>query len=168
MSIPLRPDEIIRVLADSGFEFVLIGGVAAIAHGAETPTKDFDVAAPLTRENVSKLMTALGPYRPRFALTLDKRPVDRTPEELAQFNNLYLDTDLGRIDVLRIVEPVGAYSELAPRSVEFQLYGRPIRVISLDDLIDVKTSLARPKDKQVELELRAIRDRLRSGSGPPR
>ena len=41
----------------------------------------------------------------------------------------------------------------------------PILVIELDPLIEIKAHLTRPKDKVVEAELRAIRDRLRGGLG---
>jgi hypothetical protein len=37
---------------------------------------------------------------------------------------------------------------------------RVVHVIALDQLIEVKAHLRRPKDKIVESELRAIRDRL--------
>jgi hypothetical protein len=41
------------------------------------------------------------------------------------------------------------------------MFGREYRVLSLDDLIEVKAFVGRPKDRLAELELRAIRDRLR-------
>jgi hypothetical protein len=37
---------------------------------------------------------------------------------------------------------------------------RIVRVLSLDQLIEVKAHVRRPKDKIVEAELRAIRNRL--------
>jgi hypothetical protein len=49
---------LLRALLDAGLEFVVIGGTAALAHGALTPTKDLDVAAPLTEENLRRLMQA--------------------------------------------------------------------------------------------------------------
>lgn len=162
MSARLQPDELIRLLSASGFEFVLIGGLAAIAHGAETPTKDFDVTAPFSEGNLGRLLKALKGHDLRFALTVDKRPVVQEPAELAQFNNLYFDTDLGRLDILKIVDPLGPFEAVAPRAPAIDLFDRQIRVLSLDDLITVKSHLGRPKDKQVELELRAIRDKLRS------
>jgi hypothetical protein len=42
--------------------------------------------------------------------------------------------------------------------------GRQVPVLSLDQLIEVKTHLRRPKDKFVETELRAIRERQRTPS----
>jgi predicted nucleotidyltransferase len=159
----LKSDELLRILIDEGVDFVVIGGIAAIAHGSATITTDFDVAAPLTRENIEKILRAVGPYRPRFAQTLDKRPLAKTADELVGFKNLYILTDLGRLDILGAVEPLGSYAEVVRGSEPMKLYGKEVRVLSMDQLITVKAHVGRPKDKQVELELRAIRDKLRSG-----
>lgn len=82
-----------------------------------------------------------------------------SPAELAANRNLYLLTDLGRLDVLSEVVPVGPYVEVAARAATFELYGRSCRIISLDDLIAVKHHLGRDKDRAVERELLALRAR---------
>jgi hypothetical protein len=68
--------------------------------------------------------------------------------------------------VLSQVPPVGDFSAVAVRSNELTVFGRKCRVIALDDLIAVKAYVARPKDKLVEAELRAIRERLGLVTGP--
>jgi methylmalonyl-CoA mutase cobalamin-binding subunit len=40
---------LLELLHESGFEHIIVGGTAAIAHGAVTPTQDIDVAAPMQR-----------------------------------------------------------------------------------------------------------------------
>jgi predicted nucleotidyltransferase len=69
---------------------------------------------------------------------------------------------MGRIDFLGDC-PIGTFDEIAARAVDMDLGGVRCRVMCLDDLIAVKAALGRPKDKIVEMELRAIRDRLRAG-----
>lgn len=159
-----RPDEILRVLSDAGVDYVLVGGLAAIAHGSTQSTRDFDAVVPLTIENCRRILTALGPYEPRFYQSLNKPRVERSAEELAEFRNLYFSTSLGIVDLLGSLPPVGSFEQVAAQAVELELFGRAHRVVSLDHLIDVKTFVARPKDKPVELELRAIRERLRAPS----
>ena len=44
--------------------------------------------------------------------------------------------------------------------------GQPILVASLDDLIDIKAALGRPKDLLVAHELRALRDLLQRPAHP--
>jgi predicted nucleotidyltransferase len=154
-----RTPELLRLLLDAGVEFVIIGGVAAIAYGSATFTQDFDVTASFREENLTRLLAALGPYHPRYALAVPKRAVTETPAELSTNRNLYLLTDLGRLDLLSEVVPVGSYEHVAARAITLELYGRPCRIISLDDLITVKHHLGRDKDRLVERELLALRAR---------
>jgi len=154
-----RTPELLRLLLDAGVEFVIIGGVAAIAYGSATFTQDFDISAPFSEENLARLLAALGPYHPRYALAVPKRPVTESPSELSANRNLYLLTDLGRLDILAEVVPVGSYEQVAARAITLELYGRPCRIISLDDLIAVKHHLGRDKDRLVERELLALRAR---------
>ena len=148
--------ELLRRLMDAGVEFVLIGGVAAIAHGSATFTQDCDITAPFTEENLARLLTALGPYNPRYALAIPKRVVTEAPADLTSHRNLYLLTDLGRLDILSEVPPIGPYAVVASRAVSRQAFGRTCRIISLEDLIAVKSHLGRDKDRLVVHELKAL------------
>ena len=150
---------LLEALLDADVEFVVVGGTAALVHGAATPTDDLDVAAPLTVENIERLLSALRPLRPRHVTRPDLGEVWQTPEELSRFRLLLLETDLGRLDVLAEIEPLGGIGDLQTINVEL-VPNRPVRVLSLDQLIQVKAHLGRPKDKIVEAELRAIRDLL--------
>lgn len=153
---------ILRVLADAGFEFVVIGGVAALAHGALTPTRDVDVAAALTEDNLGRLMHALAPFRPRHATRPDLGVIRETPAELTKFRLLLIDTDIGRLDVLGEVAPLGGFDTLDSEELEFG-DGLRVRVLTLEQLIQVKAHLTRPKDKIVEAELRSIQARRARG-----
>jgi len=149
--------EIIRRLLDEGFEFVVLGGVAAIAHGASTFTQDLDVAAPFTAENFQRLLRALDGLNPRFRIASGVRPVRETAETLATWRNLYLACDLGALDVLGEHPGGRTYDEIASRSVTARIFGHDCQLISIEDLIHVKESLGREKDRQVAHELRVIR-----------
>jgi hypothetical protein len=121
------------------------------------------VVAPLSVENCGRILRALGPYSPRFYQALGKPPVTHTAVELSEFKNLYFATELGLIDLLGLLPPIGDYATVAARAVPRELEGRTCRVLSLDDLIEVKAFVGRPKDRLVEVELRAIRARLAGG-----
>jgi hypothetical protein len=153
---------LLTALQNANVQFCVIGGVAAIAHGALTPTHDLDIAAPMTVDNLARLLTALAPHRPKHATRPDLGVITASAEELTRFRLLLLDTDLGRLDVLKHVEPIGEFEQL--RSSPMPIVGeQSVAVIDLDQLIEIKAHLRRPKDKIVEVELRAIRDRLREG-----
>jgi predicted nucleotidyltransferase len=155
-------DQLLRRLVEAGVEFVLVGGVAASLHGSSYMTRDLDVVARLTRENCERILRALGDLEPRFYQTHGKPRVTRTAAELAEFRNLYFDTSLGRIDLLGSLPPVGDFDQVLTQSIAVDLGFLRCRLVSLDDLIAVKAHVGRPKDKAVELELRAIRERLQS------
>ena len=60
-------------------------------------------------------------------------------------------TSLGRLDVLRRVEPLGEHGALD--TVEIMVAGLTVKVISRPQLIEVKRFVGRPKDREVALEL---------------
>ena len=58
--------EIVQRLQRAGVDFVLIGGLAAIAHETSGVTRDADVVAHLDEGTVVRIVTALQPLRPRW------------------------------------------------------------------------------------------------------
>lgn len=72
--------------------------------------------------------------------------------------NLYLQTELGPVDVLISITCVGGFERVNSAAVEVELFGRRVRVIGLDDLIAAKEALGRDKDLLAAKELRAIRE----------
>jgi hypothetical protein len=150
---------LLRLLLDAEIEFCIIGGVAAALHGCSRMTVDLDVAAPFDPVNLRRLIDVLADHDARHATRPDLRLVDEPIERLVQFRMLLVETDLGRLDVLREVPPLGPYSAL--RTIEMSLGPLSCKILALDQLIEVKQSLSRPKDREVALELAAIRERLR-------
>lgn len=150
-----QTDVLLQNLLDTGLEFVVIGGVAAIAHGATTPTQDLDIACRMTPENMTLVMAALKGQHPVHATRPDLGEISNPPEELAKFRMLLIQTDLGRLDVLGTVDPLGGMESLTAVAMDL-LPKRTFRVLDLEQLIVVKAHVARPKDKIVEAELRAL------------
>ena len=151
--------QLLARLLDAQVEFVVIGGTAALVHGATTPTVDLDIAAPMTESNLGRLMKALDDLNPKHATRRDLGVIWQSAQELSRFRMLLIDTDIGRLDVLGQVQPIGGFDKLETIDAEL-LPGRFVRVLALDQLIEIKASLNRPKDRLVELELRALREEL--------
>lgn len=144
-------------LTAAGVDFAVVGGTAAVLYGASTATYDLDIVMPFSRLNCERLLTAVAPLRPRLSHTPDKRPLALSAEELVSFRNLYLTTDLGRLDVLGALPPAGTADQVLARAELMEVGAvAPIRVVALDMLIAVKAAMGRPKDKHVEMELRAL------------
>ena len=68
------------------------------------------------------------------------------------------------MDLIAYVEPVGTYEDLLPRAETHPVGDLQLRFISLNDLINVKEYLGRPKDRDSLMQLLAIR-RLREQGG---
>jgi hypothetical protein len=160
--------EILSRLHHSGVEFVLIGGLAAVRHGASYVTYDVDVCVPLGPANLKRIGRALSDLNPRFQQRKDI-PFDLDDERLADLKNLYISTDLGRLDCLGEVAGIGHYAAALQQSEPADFpFGR-IHVLCLDALIRAKDVIGRPQDLLVVAQLRAIQERLSSGgNSPPR
>jgi hypothetical protein len=152
--------ELLRRLVDAGVEFVIIGGFAAIAHGARRTTLDLDIVAAFTPDNMRRLLAALRDVHPRNSARPDLGEIQASPEELARYRNLFMATDIGDLDVLGELPPVGRYAEAAASAVRVELFGRACEILGLDHLIAIKEHLGRQKDLEVLRELRVIREQL--------
>jgi len=148
-------------LDDAGIEFVLVGGYAAVLHGSSALTRDVDVCAVLTPENIEKLRGAFRDDHPVHRLSVLRHSFFDEPRPGIALNHLYLHTDLGTLDLLSSITGVGDFERVARDAVDIDLFGRRVRAISLDDLIAAKETLGREKDLLVAKELRAVREKLR-------
>jgi hypothetical protein len=135
--------------------------MACVIHGSQVVTQDVDICAPLTLENLSAICVALKDVHPRFRMSSDFRQLPQNPGELVGFKTLYLVTDLGQLDVLSEVAGVGKFPDVEEHSIPIDLAEMPILVLDLDTLILAKGAMNTPKDRQVVIELSAIRERLR-------
>ena len=151
-----RFDEMLRRLVDGGVEFVLIGGVAAVAQGYNGSTLDFDLCPRFTPENLDRLVAAFRDVGLRFAPPSD-RPVTERGADLVAYRFLAWRTDLGRVDVIKEVPPLGTFEAVAAHSDRIELYSRSCLVLGLDGLIAVKEHLSRDKDKLMLPALRALK-----------
>lgn len=57
-------NQLIQRLCDADIEFVIVGGFAAVLHGSSLVTRDLNVCAVLTAENVQKLRDAFRDLNP--------------------------------------------------------------------------------------------------------
>ena len=154
-------ESLLERLSDARYEFVLVGGFAAVAHGASLMTQDIDVCASMSEENLDRLDHALSGLRPVHRMRPDRLPFDVEQAKRLRVKNLYLSTDLGQLDCLGEVAGVGEFDEAREQSDAISFRGRHLRLLSLDALIVAKSALDRPRDKEAVLQLKAIRQRLR-------
>ena len=151
-------NRLLQRLCDADIDFVIVGGFAATLHGSSLVTRDLDVCAILSNENLEKLREALRDLQPTHRMTPQKLSFLDNPDPGVEVRNLYLRTDLGPVDVLSSILGVGDFDRVRAASIQVELFGRSCRVISLDDLIAAKEALGRDKDVLAAKELRAVRE----------
>jgi predicted nucleotidyltransferase len=158
---------LLRALSGAGVEYVLVGGVAATAHGSSRLTLDVDLVYRRSPDNMERLVDALVPLHPYLRGARPGLPFRWDARTLRQGLNFTLTTDLGDIDLLGEIVGGGSYENLAARTMVIRVFGIECRCLDLDTLIQVKRAAGRPKDLEVIAELEAIREeRGRSGEAP--
>lgn len=155
---------LLNKLVENNFDFIIVGGFAAAAYGSTYVTHDLDVCAVLSPENIEKLREILADIHPKHRTTQTKPSFLVVPDELKGINNLYLETDVGVLDLLSNIIGVGDFEEVKKSSIEVSIFGHPCKVISIDDLIKSKKTLKRPKDLVVAEELVIIRGKKNHNS----
>jgi predicted nucleotidyltransferase len=148
---------LLRRLDEAGVDFVVVGGIAAIAHGSPRFTFDLDIVFATNEANLRRLSAALVGLNAKLHGVIDEVPFVPDARTLPQVRLLCLTTDEGRLDVM--VEPDGSkgYEQLLAGSIEAVVEGTAVRVAGLEDLIAMKKAAGRPKDRLHLEELEAIR-----------
>ena len=150
--------ELIRRLIEAEVEFVLVGGFAALSHGVMRSTRDVDICCRFSEVNLMRIQKAFTDLHPVHFPRTDL-PLQLTPESSARLKNLYLKTDLGRVDCLGKVLGVGDFDEVFKHSIELELPAGKCRVIDIDTLIRAKEAMNRDHDQITVKELKEIKKR---------
>jgi hypothetical protein len=146
-------------LKASGVDFVVIGGVCLVFHGAPMATFDLDICCPFGEENVKRIEAALADLHPVHRLTANKLPLEMTRSAFGELKNLYLQTDLGKLDCLSEVLGIGDFDSVRKQSVIARFSYGEFRFLNLDALIASKRAVGRERDLAAVRVLLAIKDR---------
>lgn len=152
---------LLRALVEAGVDFIVIGGMAAAAHGSAHVTVDLDIVYARTSENIDRLAAALQPLSPYLRGAPAGLPFRFDPPTIRAGLNFTLTTSVGDLDVLGEATGAGTYENLLPRSVVREVFGYPCRFVDLETLIRLKRAAGRPKDLERIAELEALLDESR-------
>ncbi len=156
------PERVLEVLQRHGVDFVLIGGLAAVAHGSPLPTTDVDVTPDRNAANLDRLAGALRELDARIR-TGDPDgvifPVDGAFLS-AQPRMLNLTTSAGDVDLTYYPAGFeGGFDDLVAESDPVELAdGVVVRVAKLQAIIKSKEIADREKDRRALPYLRALLD----------
>jgi predicted nucleotidyltransferase len=140
-------DELLRRLAEAEVEFVVVGGLAVNAWGVVRGTKDVDVVVAPEVENlkrVAAVAVACGGHVQQGEALLGS--TIGIASALASGEQVAIETDLGRLDVVQGLEGVPSYSDLRSRAGEAEILGVTVAVCSIQDLKAMKQAAGRTRD----------------------
>jgi predicted nucleotidyltransferase len=146
----------LRGLVTADVEFVVIGGVAAVAHGSSYQTNDLDICYRDSSANIRRLSVLLRTWNAYPREWETGRPFDVDPRTIKTTPTLNLRTTEGFLDLLAGVAGLDGYETAVKHSEEVEALGVRFRVLTLPALIRAKETLGRPKDLSQVPALRAL------------
>jgi len=154
-------EAILCALNDADVRYLIVGGLAVVAHGYVRYTADLDIVLDLERDNALRAMKALDAiaYRPLIPVDAmdfadeEKRRVWIREKNMLVFQMLNPDRESTRLDIF-VKEPFAFTEEFAQAKWE-EVAGIRAPVLRYDELIRLKRSSGRPQDlidvEQLEL-----------------
>jgi len=139
----------LRRLAEGQVQFIVVGGVAAVLHGAPVQTFDIDLVYSLEPANVDRILAVLESLDAVFRIQPERR-LRPARSHLAGGGHLNLVTRLGPLDLLGAIGQNSGFAELLPKSDEMDVgNGIRVRVLNLETIISTKEQVASEKDLAV-------------------
>ena len=159
--MPQNDRALLTRLKEHDVEFVIIGGVCGVLHGSPLVTFDLDVCCPFSLQNLRRIEASVRDLHPYHRLVANKLPLELADELASRLRNLYLQTDLGKLDCLSEVSGLGSFEAVLQKSVPHQTSYGEFRILDLDALIVAKEAAGRERDLVAVRVLRAIREKKR-------
>jgi hypothetical protein len=135
--------EILEVLNQHEVEYIVVGGVAAVIHGAPITTFDLDVLVRVEADNAERLLDALTNLETRYRE--HQTSLKPTRQDILAGGHMLLMTRAGPLDVLGFIGDGQRFEDLVSASSEIGMTVGRLRVLDLAELIRQKKILGRPK-----------------------
>jgi predicted nucleotidyltransferase len=152
-------DELLRRLAEADVEFVVVGGLALNAWGVVRGTKDVDVVVATDSDNIRRVagvaVASGGHVQQGEALLGSPFSIAAA---LASGEQVVIETDLGRLDVVQGLDGVPSFQDLRSRAAEAEILGSKVWVCSREDLKAMKQAAGRTRDLADLEDLEAASD----------
>jgi hypothetical protein len=156
-------ERLLAALTHADVEFIIVGGVAARAHGSARLTDDLDISYARNPANLARLAKALAPLKPYLRGAPPGLPFAWSAATLRAGLNFTLMTTAGAIDLLGEIVGGGSYDDLLPHALRITIFRNEARLLDLPWLIRVKRAAGRPKDLEVIAELEALQEEIARG-----
>lgn len=158
-------ETVVRSLNDAGVRYLIVGGLAVVAHGHVRFTADMDLILDLDLGNVRKAVAALSKlgYRPRAPVRIEEFADAPTRERWVKEKGMRVfslwssEHQATEIDLFAQApfDFADAYACAARLEVS---PGLPATFVDLDRLLELKGQAARPRDLQDIERLKELKE----------
>lgn len=128
---------LLGVLTLGDVKFIIVGGLAATAHGAARLTH-IDVVYDRTPANIARLVACLHPHRPYLRGAPSGLPFTWSDVTIRRGLNFTLTTALGDLDLLAEITGGGDYTKLEAHTIRLELFGHSCLCLDLPTLVRVE------------------------------
>lgn len=126
----LQAERLLTALCKANVEFVVIGGMAAVAQGSAYVTADLDICYQREAHNYQRFSQALQSFKPRLRGVSDDLPFLLDAPTLKAGMNFTLATAVGDLDLIGEVPGLGVYEVVQTRAEEVELYRFHVQVLT--------------------------------------
>ncbi|MEW6685548.1 MAG: hypothetical protein AB1393_05010 [Candidatus Edwardsbacteria bacterium] len=138
--------EILKVLSRHKVDFIVVGGICAVLHGAPVTTFDLDLVYSRSQSNLGHLMLALEELEAYYR----GRGIQRLKPGLAHLSSSghhLLTTKFGPLDLLGTIGVGHTYNDLLKYTIVLKVGRLQLHVLKLETLIEIKKETISEKDK---------------------
>lgn len=164
----MKTAQLLNTLTAQSVDFVLVGGMAVQLHGYMRMTYDIDLVLAMSDENLTRFIDTakeLG-FIPVIPVPIealkDANQIERWYREKGMLAFALREPTIGGSVVDVLVRPDVSYESLVVDAVEAQLFGRVVKVASIEHLLEMKRIANRPKD---QLDIIAL-EKIKRGEDP--
>ncbi len=145
-------EEIFKEFELRGVRYLVVGGIAVNLYGYIRLTMDLDIMVDLSDKNLSKVVDVMEkfgyaprvPVDPREFVSEEKRDKWIKEKGAVVFTFIHPKKPFKQIDIF-LSNPI-EFEEAYSRREAMTIGGAKVTIASIDDLIKMKTSTARPRD----------------------
>lgn len=159
-----------RALNAAEVRYLVVGGLAVVAHGFLRATQDIDIVVQLQDDNIRRALIALSElkYKPRAPVPIldfadpNKRQAWIIEKHMTVFSLRSVDHPLTEVDIF-VREPF-EFDEAFSARVEMDVVpGVPAFIVSYAQLLELKREAARPQDLEDIRRLEHVREEREDG-----
>lgn len=160
--------DILRALADTDVQFVLVGGFAVQLHGFVRATLDLDLVLAMDDANLTKFIDVAKQFglAPIIPVSIDSlknaKQIDQWHKEKGMLAFALREPQVSGSVIDVLVRPEVTFDALQVDAAIVELFGRSVKIASIDHLLFMKRIANRPKDR---IDIEAL-EKIQRGQDP--